>query len=168
VDAEPTHQHPAGARVIAAPAIDIPATEAPALARLFLLVSLAARPFGRVHEARWNISLPEWRVLVAILDRPGISGSELSHLLGLDKMAISRAVRVLERAGHVARSAAPGDVRRQALSCTAQGEALCHTMGPQDRALEQSLLDALTPGETAQFVAVLDRLVDRARHAAVF
>lgn len=150
-----------------APAADVPATEAPALARLFLLVSLAARPFGRVHEARWSISVPEWRVLVAILDRPGVSGSELSQLLGLDKMAISRAVRVLERAGHVTRTAATGDVRRQALACTEQGEALCRTMGPQDRALEQALLGALSPEEAAQFLAVLDRLVDRARHAAV-
>ncbi|WP_431283205.1 MarR family winged helix-turn-helix transcriptional regulator [Humitalea sp. 24SJ18S-53] len=129
-------------------------------------MSLAARPFGRVHEARWSISLPEWRVLIGIHKRPGVSGSELSAALGLDKMAISRAVRVLERAGHVTRSAAPGDVRRQALRCTPQGEELCQSMAPHDRQLEHELLGALSPEETAQLVAMLDRLVDRAREAA--
>jgi len=137
--------------------------EAPALARLFLLVSLAAKPFARVHEQRWSISLPEWRVLIGIRQRPGVSGSELSLSLGLDKMAISRAVRVLEKAGHIARTSAPGDVRRQALSVTAQGEDLCCTMGPQDQALEDHLLGALSPHEAAQFVDLLDKLIARAR-----
>ncbi len=137
--------------------------EAPALARLFLLVSLAAKPFVRVHEHRWSISLPEWRVLIGIRHSPGVSGSELSLSLGLDKMAISRAVRVLEKSGYIARTAAPGDVRRQALSATPQGEALCAVMGPQDRALEDHLLAALAPHEATVFIDLLDRLIARAR-----
>lgn len=139
--------------------------EAPALARLFLLVSLAAKPFARVHEQRWSISLPEWRVLIGIRQRPGVSGSELSVSLGLDKMAISRAVRVLEKGGYIARTAAPGDVRRQALSVTAQGEDLCRVMGPQDQALEDHLLGALSPEESQQFVDLLNKLIIQARDA---
>ncbi|PZW45035.1 DNA-binding MarR family transcriptional regulator [Humitalea rosea] len=137
--------------------------DAPALSRLLLLVSLAAKPFARVHEHRWGISLPEWRVLLSVRDQPGISGSELAQELGLDKMAISRAVRVLERGGYLSRKTAPGDIRRQALRLTVQGEELCAAMSPHDRALDMHLLRDLAPSEAEQFMQMLDRLVAAAR-----
>jgi len=141
----------------------MPSTDAPALSRLLLLVSLAAKPFARVHERKWGISLPEWRVVLKVRDQPGVSGSELAQDLGLDKMAISRAVRVLERGGYLDRAVAPGDVRRQALRLTAKGEDLCSAMSPHDRALDTQLLRDLAPTEAAQFMETLDRLVMAAR-----
>ncbi len=132
--------------------------------KLVLLVNLVARPFARVHERAHGLRLAEWRVLRALAARPaGATAGELGEALGMDKMAVSRAVRALEAAGRLARRPDPRDRRCIALSATGAGRALVGTIEPQGRAREAALLAELTDAERAALDALLDRLVRRAR-----
>lgn len=131
--------------------------------RLLLLVNLTARPFSRLYERRFRLTLVEWRVVLTLADRPGISATELGEALGLDKMAISRAARSLEAAGRLARTPDSHDMRRATLDLTEAGRALHALIGPSARAREESLLSALDGQERAALDAILDKLVARAR-----
>ena len=57
----------------------------------------------------------QWRVLLAILDNPGVRSHRLAALLGLDRSTISRTVSHLLRAGYVKKKPLPGNRKSFAL-----------------------------------------------------
>ena len=155
----PRHPDPAGDRG-AGP----PGGPASTFFKAVLLVNLVARPFERVHERAHDLRLAEWRVLRALSLAPGpLTAGVLGDALGMDKMAVSRAVRALEAKGRLHRRPDPVDGRRIALGITAGGRALIDRIEPSGREREAALLEALTPAERATLDALLDRLVARAR-----
>jgi len=131
--------------------------------KLVLIVNLMARPFGRLRPQAQGLSLTEWRTLHAVAVEPGLAAAELTGRLGLDKMAVSRAVRALEAAGRLRREASGDDARRSALHLTAAGEALHAAIAPGGMAREAELLAGLNPVERAELNRLLDLLVRRAR-----
>ena len=68
-----------------------------------------------------HLSLSEWRVLLVVADRPGISAQDLADYIGLDKMSVSRAVRGLESRKRLVRRASNRDRRSRLLYLTAEG-----------------------------------------------
>ena len=147
-------------RRVHAPALSL---EASPFFRLLLLVNLTARPFERLYRGRFQVSLVEWRVLLAIANGRDVSAGEVGEALGLDKMAVSRAVRGLERHGRVARRVDPTDGRRAVLALTEAGRELYRAIAPSARDRENALLADLGPEERALLDRLLDRLVDTAR-----
>ena len=139
------------------------ATEKSPFFRLLLLVNLTSRPFSRLYGRRFHIDLAEWRIVLTLADRPGLSATELGEALGLDKMAVSRAVRSLEAHARLARTPDANDMRRATLALTDAGMALHALIGPSGRAREEFLLSALDGRERAALDAMLDKLVARAR-----
>ncbi len=131
--------------------------------KLLLLVNLTARPFARQYERRYQISLPEWRVMFALAARPGVSAARIGEQLGLDKMAVSRAVRALERRGRLQRRPDATDQRRAELRLSDEGLALFNHMAPAGEAREDALLEALSQQERATLGQLLDKLIARAR-----
>jgi DNA-binding MarR family transcriptional regulator len=132
--------------------------------KFVLLVNLVARPFGRLHERTNDLKLPEWRVLRALYFAPGpITAGVLGEVLGMDKMAVSRAVRALELRGRLHRGPDPADGRRIALTITAEGRDLVARIEPSGRAREAALLATLSEAERALLDGLLDRLVAQAR-----
>ena len=131
--------------------------------KLVLIVNLMARPFGRLLQPAHGLSLTEWRTLHAVAAEPGVAAAELTGRLGLDKMAVSRAVRALEAAGRLRREVSGNDARRSALRLTPAGEALHAIIAPGGEAREAALLAGLSPAERAELDRLLDLLVRRAR-----
>ncbi len=132
--------------------------------KFVLLVNLVARPFARLHERADALPLAEWRVLRTLAFAPGpITASMLGDRLGMDKMAVSRAVRGLEARGRLHRGPDPADGRRIALSITPAGRALVARIEPSGQAREAALLAALSEAERATLDGLLDRLVAQAR-----
>jgi DNA-binding MarR family transcriptional regulator len=131
--------------------------------KLLLLVNLTARPFARRYEKQHRLALSEWRVMLVLAESPGLSSAEIAERLGLDKMAVSRAVRGLERRGRLGRRADPRDGRRWALHLSAAGRALFRKIAPSAIDREAALFGILTASERARLDAILDRLVASAR-----
>jgi DNA-binding MarR family transcriptional regulator len=131
--------------------------------QILLLVNLIARPFARLYADRYDISVAEWRLMLVLARRPSLTANDLCDMLGLDKMAISRAVRSLEKHGRLARAADPADLRRFTLSLTPDGLALYHVIAPSGHERQEALLSALQPTERAALDAILEKLVARAR-----
>ena len=55
------------------------ATEKSPFFRLLLLVNLTSRPFSRLYGRRFHIDLAEWRIVLTLADRPGLSATELGE-----------------------------------------------------------------------------------------
>ncbi len=123
--------------------------------RLSVLTNHVSRGFARLYEERFDLKLPEWRVMAVLGRRPGITAREVSELTAMDKVAISRAVARLMQMGRVAAETDSADGRRQKLSLSEAGEDIYRQIIPLAKRIE----GALVAGIEADDMAVLDKLL---------
>ena len=126
------------------------------------------------YRKRFALKIPEWRVM-AVLGDSGPEGSGaggpmtqrgLTAATVMDKVAVNRAVKVLEERGLIARVPNPGDGRSHLLALTAEGKAIHAEVMPLARATEADLLDGLAPDEEALLRRLLSSLRERAMQLA--
>lgn len=134
--------------------------------QVLVLTNLTGKPFHERFGRRLHISLTEWRVMMAVADRPGITAQQLSEYTGLDKMSVSRAVNALAGRGRLARETSPADGRRLHLSLTAAGRAIYRRIARSAGEREREVYSALSAAERKSFVKLLRKLVARARGIA--
>jgi DNA-binding MarR family transcriptional regulator len=131
--------------------------------QLLLLANLTARPFPELYGRRLRLSLSEWRVLVVVADRPGITAQDLADYIGLDKMSISRAVRGLVARGRMTRRASARDRRRLHLFLSEEGWRVYGEIATSGVARERAVFAALGPRARRSFYDQLVRLVASTR-----
>jgi DNA-binding MarR family transcriptional regulator len=130
--------------------------------QLWVLANLTARPFPR-FAARFGMNLTDWRMMVTIADRPGITAQELSDYCGLDKMSVSRAVRSLEDQGRLVREGSDTDRRMLHLHLTEAGWAVYDEIAVAALAREAEIYSPLSTNELATFRRLLQKVSDKAR-----
>jgi DNA-binding MarR family transcriptional regulator len=126
------------------------------------------------YRKRFALKIPEWRVM-AILGDHGVSvglnggagGAMTQRALTaatlMDKVAVNRAVKVLEERGLLGRVPNPVDGRSHLLELTREGRAIHAEVMPLALATESELLAGLDPREVDTVRRVLSGLRDRAR-----
>lgn len=125
--------------------------------RLSVLSNQVSRGIARTYEARYGLSVTEWRV-IAILGRyPGLAASEVAARAAMDKVAVSRAVASLQAAGHIERRDNPDDRRAKHLHLSASGRAVYDAVVPAALDYESELLSHLDDEERR----ILDRCLSR-------
>ena len=129
------------------------------LAAIHVVSNRIGRAFYNDIEARHGISLAEWRVMLTLMRHPGMAAMAVAALWGMDKMAISRAVQRLVRAGLVRRTAAAEDRRRWVLALTAEGRRRYRAIEPAATGRYRRILASLTPAEVAQLRRLLGKLI---------
>lgn len=128
--------------------------------QLSRLSNQISQGIARTYEARYGLSVTEWRV-IAILGRyPGVSATEIAAKSAMDKVAISRAVRRLIDAGRVRRQANDSDRRAKHLYLSDQGQAVFDAIVPAALAYEQRLLEALSEQERHQLECLINKLTE--------
>ena len=153
----PRAQRPRADRPETAEAPHVPADNL--LAAIHVVSNRISRAFYADIEARHGISLPEWRVMLTLMRHPGMAAMAVADLWGMDKMAISRAVRRLERAGLVRRTPAAGDRRRWVLELTPEGRRRYRAIEPAATGRYREFLKALDAREIATLRALLEKLI---------
>lgn len=144
------------------PPATAPAPADNALTLVHLLSNRISRAFYSEIEARFGVSLPEWRVLMTLARYPELTAVEITTRWSMDKMTISRAIRRLEEAGRVRRARHPGDRRSFTVSLTEDGKALYERVLPAANARYRAIVSCLEPNETAQLRATLEKLINHA------
>jgi DNA-binding MarR family transcriptional regulator len=117
------------------------------------------------YRKRFGLKIPEWRVMAVLGDAShasGITQRALTAATLMDKVAVNRAVRVLEERGLIARLPNPVDGRSQLLELTAEGRAIHAEVMPLALATERELLTGFAPAEQAKLRAMLAALRARA------
>lgn len=131
--------------------------------RLSITSHTVSTNIARVYEKRFGVSIPEWRV-IAILGRyPGLSAVEVADRTLMDKVAVSRAVTKLIKNGRIDREFADADRRRSILNLSEQGRAVHNEIAPLALEFERELLQDIGEEEYANFISVLEQLLDKAR-----
>jgi DNA-binding MarR family transcriptional regulator len=131
--------------------------------RLSVLMLRISNAIARSYERRFNLSVPEWRVM-AVLGRFGpLSANGVAEKTQMDKVRVSRAVARLARAGRVNRRIDRADRRRAVLALTPAGEAVHREIVPHARRVEARLLAGLTAAERATLDHLVAKLEVRAR-----
>lgn len=121
------------------------------------------------YRNRFALTVPEWRVMAVLGDgaaarsaRGGMTQRALTEATLMDKVAVNRAVKVLEQRGLVARLPNPADGRSQLLELTGEGRAIHAEVMPLALATERELLGELDPEEEAALRRLLMRIRARA------
>ena len=131
--------------------------------RLAVLSNTVSTTVARAYDKRFSVSIPEWRV-IAILGRfPGLSAVEVAERTMMDKVAVSRAVTKLVKAGRIDREFADADKRRSILNLSEDGKQLHDEIGNLALQFERDLLEGVGEEELASFNKTVERLMVRAR-----
>jgi DNA-binding MarR family transcriptional regulator len=114
------------------------------------------------YRKRFALKIPEWRVMAMLGDSGAMTQRALTAATLMDKVAVNRAVKVLEERGLVARVPNPGDGRSHLLELTGEGRAIHGEVMPLALATEQDLLSGFAPGEQAMLRDMLTAIRLRA------
>ena len=133
------------------------------LGLVHVLSSLIGRAFHGEIAVRHRISLPEWRVLVTLANRPGATGAEIVARWAMQPMMASRAIRQLKRRGWIERKVNAADRRSYALWLTDRGRAALRRAGPHAGRRYEQLIGTLSARELAALQRALLKLVQRAK-----
>jgi DNA-binding MarR family transcriptional regulator len=114
------------------------------------------------YRKRFALKIPEWRVMAVLGDAGTMTQRALTAATVMDKVAVNRAVKVLEDRGLIARVPNPGDGRSHLLALTEEGRAIHAEVMPLARATEAELLADLAPGEEEALRRLLASLRNRA------
>ena len=131
--------------------------------RLSVLTNTVSSNLARVYAEKFDMTIPEWRVMATLGRYPGIAASEVANRTAMDKVRVSRAIGRLKDAGRVTRTVDSGDRRRSALHLTAKGQAIYREIVPLAEAYEVNLIDALNAEEIEWLDRILNRLQTRAQ-----
>ena len=80
-----------------------------------------SQALSRIYARRYNIGVPEWRVLVTLGQFGMMTGKAIGIHSHMHKTKVSRAVALLEERKLVVRRANRADMREAFLSLTAAG-----------------------------------------------
>jgi DNA-binding MarR family transcriptional regulator len=130
--------------------------------RLSVLMLRVSNAIARSYERRFDLSVPEWRVM-AVLGRFGpLSAMGVGEKTQMDKVRVSRAVARLVSAGRVSRRTDTADRRRAVLALTPAGRAIHRQIVPHAQRVEARLLAGLAEEERGALDHLLDKLEARA------
>ncbi len=130
--------------------------------RLSVLANLVSRAFALLYAERFDIAIPEWRVLAVLGMAEPQSASEVCERTAMDKVRVSRAVQSLLTSGLVERGISADDRRRASLTLTRRGKAIYREIVPLARSVEARLMETLTLEEASQLDVLLTKLESRA------
>lgn len=138
-------------------------TESSPYYRIWVLTNVTGKPFGQRFGERFDLNLTEWRVLLTVADKPGITAQTLSDFTGLDKMSVSRVVRKLESQGRLARDNSEADRRSFHLNLTDEGWAVYGEIAQAAIKREAHVYAGLSGKELETLHKLLGKLLLQAR-----
>ncbi|WP_375175564.1 MarR family winged helix-turn-helix transcriptional regulator [Pseudooceanicola sp.] len=100
---------------------------------------------AREYQARFAISVPDWRVLVHLTHSDGASVRDIEKRVVMEKSKVSRAVARLEGRGLIAKRQSEDDKRLLHLSLTDAGRALMLELLPMATAYQERIRRCLGP-----------------------
>ena len=107
-----------------------------------------SRRFEKTYRERFNLTVPDWRVLAHLSDSGTVSVREIHQRVDMDKSKISRAASRLEDRGLIHKRPHPTDGRLLELTLTDQGRQMVSEMAPLAHAYQAELMAELGEGAT--------------------
>jgi len=125
---------------------------------LSVLTNRVSDAIARQYSERFDLTIPEWRVMAVLGNTPGLSAREVAARTAMDKVQVSRAVANLVENGRVERSADAQDGRITRLALSPRGQAIYHQVAPLALDLEARLIATLSADERKSLDAIMHKL----------
>jgi DNA-binding MarR family transcriptional regulator len=129
--------------------------------QLNVVSSLTSQALSRVYARRYQIGVPEWRVLVTLGQYVVMTGKAIGAHTHMHKTKVSRAVALLEKRKLLLRRSNRADMREAFLSLTAPGRAMYEELAPHALDFAQRLTEILSDGDREVFDRALKQLTKR-------
>lgn len=126
--------------------------------RFSVVAECLSRRFAEHYERRFNISIPEWRVMAVLGEHAPQSTQEVISRTEMDRVRVSRAAIRLEDKGLIARKTHPQDQRAHLMGLTRKGLATYRQIVPLARILQRELEAALSTDEMQALDRILTKL----------
>ena len=134
--------------------------------QVVVLADQISRHTLSVVREKSGLNLSQWRVLAAVVDKPGCSAAQVTSVTPMDKTIVSRAVASLIKTGLIQKSPTKRDKRRQSLTATESGRDIYEKISKEiNRNLNISGLDKYPPEhflDALKSYSHLMRLIDAA------
>lgn len=127
----------------------------------YLLSITANTVSGRLsqeYRARFGLTVPEWRVLAVLGDSGPRTQRQLCRMTIMDKVAVNRACKELERRALARRQPNEDDGRSHHLELTDEGREVHTAIMPLALELERRLFASFAEEEVATFREMLARI----------
>jgi DNA-binding MarR family transcriptional regulator len=134
--------------------------------RLNVVASLVSQALSRIYAERYNIGVPEWRVLVTLGQYGMMTGKAIGAHSHMHKTKVSRAVALLEKRKLVVRRANRADLRESFLALTPAGRTMYEDLAPIALEFTQRLSEVIEPADRAAFDRAISRLTERSAKLA--
>ena len=131
--------------------------------RLSILSNTVSSTIASTYDKRFDLTIPEWRVIAVLGRFPGLSAVEVAERTLMDKVAVSRAVSKLIKNGRIDRQFADADRRRSILNLSDEGRKVHDQIAPMALKFEEDLLHGLNDEEIRSLNVIMERLLARAR-----
>lgn len=129
--------------------------------KLSVVANRVSQSIGRLFETRFNIQIPEWRIIMALYAYNDLVFNEVVDQTSMDKARVSRAQRRLVDLGMIETFGDPDDGRKVILALTPSGIEICEKLLPEAAKREAWFLSALDDHEHKQLDIILDKLMAR-------
>lgn len=130
--------------------------------RLSVLSNRVSGMLARLYAERFDLTVPQWRVLAVLAHAPGTCADDIGRLTGMDKVTISRAVHRLRAQKRLRRRRDGSDGRRANLYLTTTGRRVYEGVVPLALAIEEQLLASLDQRQRDALDRLLATLTVRA------
>jgi DNA-binding MarR family transcriptional regulator len=117
-----------------------------------------------LFEQEFQIQIPDWRILIALLDREFMTFKEVVESTSMDKSRVSRAYKRLESINLIEVTEGPFDKRQVVMRLTTDGRQMCYDIIPKAQERNDSLLETLTEAERTELDAILKKLLLRTKN----
>lgn len=131
--------------------------------KLSVVANRVSQSIGRLFETRFNIQIPEWRIIMALYAYNDLVFNEVVDQTSMDKARVSRAQRRLVDLGLIETFGDPEDGRKVILALTPTGVEVCEKILPEAAKREAWFLSALDDHEHKQLDIILDKLMKRSQ-----
>jgi DNA-binding MarR family transcriptional regulator len=129
--------------------------------RLNVVASLVSQALSRIYADRYDIGVPEWRVLVTLGQYGVMTGKQIGAHSHMHKTKVSRAVAQLEKRKFVSRRTNRADLRESFLSLTSAGRSVYEDLAPSALEFTKRLVEVIEPTDRAALDRALRKLSER-------
>jgi DNA-binding MarR family transcriptional regulator len=127
-------------------------------AYLTFLAGKISSSASAIYRPKFGVGITDWRIMALLATEPWISAGRICDVIGLDKAAVSRAVRGLKSTGIVEIRHPDDDHSRQLVALTRKGLSLHDRIVKLSSQREQQLLSSFSAAERKMLVNFLSRM----------
>ncbi len=110
------------------------------------------------YRPRFGVGITDWRIIALLASEPWIAPVQICGSTGLDKAAVSRALRDLAAKGFVEARGGEGNRRRVPFALTAKGLAVHDRIVGLALERQEHLLEGFSPEERTQLEDFITRM----------